>query len=276
MHVQRPGGRLEVKCFREAAAVVFETAVRVNPDEHLCALAKELYENGNRKPLFFAAAFTVELLSKKDCSAWLKEQLFSRKLLGLQSNGSLAPYLAFALRGLLFDSVKQEYVLRTTVTDSLNDGVVSFEYPVGSAGSDEFIQILMDYSEFEVDRELIHIVNTRNEGQRQKFQEYFYQKALKGPTQDRRMYWSGLCQCGAESCKGLLTEFLKHQSSTNGPIEAWRLYSLLRELPGTAESFEEEAQAVYQQIENGTIKVKTWNEEAYWSNVDNARQWRAK
>lgn len=276
MHVQRPGGRLEVKCFREAAAVIFETAVRVNPDEHLCALAEELYENTDRKPLFFTAAFMVKLLGKKDCSVWLKEQLFSRKLFGTHSNGSLAPYLAYALHGLVFDSVKREYVLRTAVTDGVNDTVVSYEYPVGCAVSDELIQVLMEYSEFEVDRELIHIVNTNNEEQCQKFQEYFYQKALKGPTQDRRMYWSGLRQCGSECCRGLLTGFLKHQNSTSGPIEAWRLYSLLRELPGTAAAFDEEAQAVYEQIVNGTIKVKTWNEESYWSNVKNAREWRTK
>lgn len=275
MHVQRPGGRLEVKCFREAAAVIFETAVRVNPDEHLRALAKELYESKSGKPLYFAAALTANLLGQNDCSAWLKEQLFNRKLLGTQSNASLAPYLAFALRGLTFDSIKQQYVLRTAVTDSVNDCVVSYEYPVGSAVSDELIQILMDYSEFEVDRELIHLVNVRDEEQCQKFREYFYQKALKGPTQDRRMYWSGLRQCGAESCEGLLTGFLKHQDSTSGPIEAWRLYSLLHELPGTAAAFDEEAQAVYRQITDGKIRVKTWNEETYWSNVNNARKWRA-
>lgn len=276
MHVKRPGGKIEEKCLKEALSVIFETAVRVNPDENLCALAKELYENESKKTLFFSAAMIARLLDKEDCTGWLREQLFNRKLFGTQSNGSLAPYVAYALRGVVFNTAKQEYVLRTAVTDGVNDTVVYYEYPVGCAVSDELMQLLMEYSEFEVDRELIHIVDTRNERQCEKFQEYFYQKALKGPTQDRRIYWSALWQCGGQCCKGLLTGLLKHQGSTSGPIEAWRLYSLLRELPGNVAEFDAEVQEVYEQIKNGKIRVKTWNEESYWSHVKNVREWRTK
>lgn len=276
MHVQRQGGRLEVKCFKDAVAVILETAVRVNPDKDLCALAEELYEKKNNKTLFFTAAMTAKLLGKEDCAGWLKEQLFFRKLSGIKSNDSLAPYLAYALKGVVFDSVKQQYVMRTSVRNDVNDTIINYEYPVINVISDEFTDLLMEYSEFEVDREFVHIVNTGNEEQRKKFQEYFYKKALKGSTQDRRIYWSGLRQCGCECCKGLLVEYLKHQCSTNGPLEAWKLYSLLRELPGNAAEYDAEVHAAYEQIVNGKIRIKTWNEEYFWSNVENARGWRTK
>lgn len=259
MHVQRQGGRLEVKCFKDAAAVILETAVRVNPDKDLCALAEELYEKKNNKTLFFTAAMTAKLLGKEDCTGWLKEQL------GIKSNDSLAPYLAYALKGVVFDSVKQQYVMRTSVRNDVNDTVINYEYPVINVISDEFTDLLMEYSEFEVDRELVHIVNTGNEEQRKKFQEYFYKRALTAV--DNRIYLICLKQCGCTRCDGLLVHYIKSKSK----IQMWEIYSVLTQLPGNDEAIDAEAKAAQELIKSGKVHVLNWNEEQFWRNVEHAK-----
>lgn len=274
MHV--PVRRLFVKTERirlsKVTPYLLESSIRMTADDGLCALAQELYEKksaNNKGQAYFIAAFTAKLLGKEDCTQWLKEQLFTKTLFGVKKNTSVSPLLARSLKGLEYDNEKG-YILHTYMKDEANETIMSYEFPVTQDIAGKLTDLLIDYSEVEVDREMINLINPENRELCRKLEKYFSQRVKAGVTQDCRTYWAALNKCGCEDCEGLLQGYLKTNSSERG-INSWELYSRLWDMPGSAESFEKEAEVVYKQICEGKIKVQNWREETFLKYVENVK-----
>lgn len=275
MHVPRRCNiKLEIRRFAGAMAYFLESAIRINPDEDLCALAEALYEKKsvtNKNIPYFSAALTAQLLGKEDCSEWLRKQLFVKEITGVKRIGSINNYLANGLKGLIYDEDKETYILQTHVRDIANDVVNIYEQPVTQDIEGKFTELLMEYSALEVDKEIISFLNTKNKELCKKLEEYFYKKAGIVASQDCPIYWAALQKCGSERCEGLLVNFVKKDSSQRG-LSGWDIYSSLWKLPGTAEAFEKEAMEVHKLISEGKVKVNNWNETTFFQYVENVKE----
>ncbi|MBQ8821760.1 MAG: hypothetical protein IJZ82_03900 [Lachnospiraceae bacterium] len=273
MHVpgRRQGYRMETRNFAGAVAYFLEAAIRMGGDEQLYALADSLYERksqNNRGVHYFPAAFVARLLGKEDVSEWLQKQLFVKQLFGRKKNEALCKYLANALKGLVYEESSQTYLLRTMVRDDANEEISNCEKTITQNISGDFMDVLLEYSEMEIDKEIIHFVNPQNQLLCSKLEEYFYKKARTTLVENRRIYWEGLVKCRSEKCEGLLVSYV--QKSNN--LSAWEVYSRLWELPGSVENFEKEAEEVRRLIVDGRVKVRYFSEETYHQYVENVKE----
>ncbi len=252
--------RLEQKNFAEVMAYFLETAIRLKPGEDLCGLAMELYEKkdmADRNSVYFQAAVAARLLGKEDCSGWLREQIFVKGLIKEKKRKDLGEALGLALKGLVYDAERGGYYLQTLMQDDANEVLEAFEQQITQELGGAFMDSLIEYCSEDVDREMIHFVNKDDEECRKKLEEYFYKRALTGPTDSLKYYWKGLKVCGCERCEGLFVEYIMRNNGKE--MHGWAVCQKLWELPGTAEAFEKEAEAVYQMICNGKVKVRYWN-----------------
>ena len=116
-------------------------------------------------------------------------------------------------------------------------------------------------------------INPNNKELCEKLGNYFYKKAKV--VSDGRKYWKGLKKCGFETCEGLLTSYVEKNNKGQGLV-SWQLYYTLQELPGTAASLEEEAEALRELVNSKKVKIRNWTEESFNGMVENAknkREW---
>lgn len=276
MHVpvRRWGIKIERKRLAGAMAYFLESAIRINPDADLCALAQELYEKKsakNNNKFYFSAVLAAKLLDSADCTEWLRNQIFEKGLLGIKKDTSFSAPLETVLEGLYFDESKGSYVLQTRMRDEANEVVTVYEQMVTQDIGGAFSDLLMKYAMLATDRQLVHFVNPKDKESCKKFEEYFYQRALTGPTDGLRNYWAGLRKCGCARCEGLLAEYVKRNSGKRD-LPGWDVYSRLWELPGTAEAFEKEAEAVRKMICDGKVKVRNWNDKHFDEYMENVKE----
>lgn len=258
-------GKIDYKRLDGSLAFVLDTTIRIKPDEDLCRLALELYENESveyRKRLFFTAAFSAKLLGEEDCSEWLREQLYTKGLLGEKKRKDLGDILGLALNGISFDEKNNSYYLQTMMQDETNEIWECIDVPIIQDLSSAFTDVLIDYCCDDVDIRLVRFVNKNNDDCRKRLEEYFRKRALTGPQNRLTYYWRGLRECGYESCEGMLVKYVKQYTDKN-ELGGWDIYSRLWELPGTAESIEKEALVVLDMINAGNVKVRYWNENHY-------------
>ncbi|MBQ9140788.1 MAG: hypothetical protein IJX63_03230 [Lachnospiraceae bacterium] len=263
-------GKIEYKRLDGSLAFFLDTSIRLNPTKDLCELALELYGNEsmkNRNRLFFTAAFSAKLLGKEDCSTWLREQLYTKGLLGEKKRKDLGNELGFALNGIGYNAKSDSYYLQTQMENEISEVWEIFEQPITQDLSGSFTDVLIEYCHDCVDVRLVRFVNSNNEECCKKLEEYFYKRALTGPSDTLTVYWKGLQACGCERCEGLLTEYVSRFNGKN-ELGSWGLYSKMWNLPGTAENFEKEALAVLELFQSGKIKMRYWNEEGYRAQVE--------
>lgn len=265
--------RTEQKGLAEAMAYFLESSIRVVPHEDLRQLAMELYQRKDmedRNILYFQAAVVAKLLEKEDCTKWLRGQIFEKGFLGEKKKKTMSMPLGLALKGLVYDAEKDGYYLQTKMRDDANDVVEVSEQPVTQNIGREFMDLLIEYCSEDVDRQMVHFINKGDEECRKKLEEYFYKRALTGSTEALKCYWAGLRECGCERCEGLFVKYIKRKSGIE-EMSGWNICSSLWELPGTAEAFAREAEAVNQMIRNGEVKVRYWNENSYQEYVENVK-----
>ena len=266
--------RREYKSLSAIMPYLLENSIRLTGDEDLRQLAMELYQKkdkGDKHGLYFPAAVATKLLGKEDCSEWLNQQIFDRGLFGEKKNKSLSRVLGLALRGLVYDEQRKGYFLQTIMQDAVNAEYTTIEQPVTQDVGGTLADVLIKYCSDDVDMEMIHFVNREEEVSCKKLEEYFYKRALTGQTGSLQYYWRGLKACGCKRCDGLLVKYITRRSE-NEELQAWTIYSRLMDLPGTAESFEQETEEVCRLIKEGKIKVSAWYEETYRSYVENIKE----
>lgn len=264
-------GKIDNKYLDGSLAFVLDSSIRIKPDEDLCKLALELYGKGSvnqRNRLLFTPAFSAKLLGKEDCSGWLRDQLYTRNLLGQKKRRDLGSELGAALNGISYDAKKGGYYLQTMMQNETNETWEYINVPIIQDLSGAFTDVLIEYCHDCVDTRLVKFVNKDNEECRKKLEEYFYKRALTGPSEALISYWHGLKACGAESCEGLFVEFVKRYSGKN-EMSGWRLYSRMWDLPGTGESIEKEALVVLDMIKSGKVKINYFTEEGYLAQLEN-------
>ncbi len=264
-------GKIEYRYLNGSLAFVLDTTIRLKPDEELCRLALELYEQENveyRKRPFFAAAFSAKLLGKEDCSGWLRDQLYTKSLLGEKKRKDMGDILGLAMNGISFNEKNDSYYLQTMMQNETNELWEYINVPVIQDLSGAFTDVLIDYCCDDVDLRLVRFVNKNNEDCRKRLEEYFRKRALTGPQNRLTSYWRGLRECGYESCEGMLVKYVKQYTGKN-ELGGWDIYSRLWELPGTAESIEKEALVVLDMINAGNVKVRYWNENHYREYLEN-------
>ena len=251
-------------------AYLLEDSIRWKQDEELCALALELYENQeiqDRNKFFLPAVLVTKLLGEEDCSEWLRKQLYNAGVLGEKKKKDMAAFLGQSLRGLVYDNMRGKYYLQTRIRDDANDGYVLYEQPVKQDIGGAFMDVLIEYCAEEVDERIINFINPRDEVCCRKLEAYFYKRALTGATEKLKTYWTGLRRCNIERCEGLFVKYVKRQ----GEVSGWDICSSVRDLPGTAEALEKEAEAVLQLIQKGEVKVRYhWSENTYRECVEEA------
>lgn len=263
-------GKIDYKRLDGSLAFFLDTSIRLNPSEDLCQLALELYESEsmkNRNRLFFTAAFSAKLLGKEDCSDWLREQLYTKSLLGEKKRKDLGEALGFAMNGIGFDAKNGSYYLQTMMQNETNEMWEYINVPITQDLSGAFTDVLIGYCNDFVDIRLVKFVNKDNEECCKKLEEYFYKRALTGPSDSLHVYWKGLQECGCERCEGLLVEYVSRYSGKN-ELSSWGLYSKMWNLPGTAENLEKEAMAVLELFKSDKVKMRYWNEEGYRAQVE--------
>lgn len=264
-------GKIDYKRLDGSLAFVLDTTIRIKPDEELCRLALELYENESveyRKRLLFTAAFSAKLLGEEECSEWLREQLYTKGLLGEKKRKDLGDILGLAMNGISFDEKTDSYYLQTMMQNETNEMWECIDVPITQDLSGAFTDVLIDYCCDDVDIRLVRFVNKNNEDCRKRLEEYFRKRALTGPQNRLTYYWKGLRECGYESCEGMLVKYVKQYAGRN-ELSGWDIYSRLWELPGTAESIEKEALVVLDMINAGNVKVRYWNENHYREYLEN-------
>jgi len=264
-------GKIDFKRLDASLAFVLDTTIRLKPDEDLCRLALELYGNESveyRKRLFFTVAFSAKLLGEEDCSEWLREQLYTKGLLGEKKRKDLGDILGLAMNGISFNEKTDSYYLQTMMENETNDMWECVDVPITQDLSGAFTDVLIDYCCDDVDIRLVHFVNKNNDDCRKRLEEYFRKRALTGPQNRLTYYWKGLRECGYESCEGMLVKYVKQYTGRN-ELSGWDIYSRLWELPGTAESIEKEAMVVLDMINAGNVKVRYFNENHYREYLEN-------
>ena len=252
--VRRQGIKIERKRLREVVPYLLESSIRLNADVGLCTLAEELTARKSatkQNELYYSALFTAKLLSTEDFGDWLKNQT--------------SRYLVNTIKGLVFDEARACYVLQTLMKDEANETYTVYERPVSQDVDGKLMDYLISLKAVDIDRELMRFFNPQNQALCKKLEEYLYQRALTVGSEDCVYYWIGLRKCGCKRCDGLFVEFMKKETQKGG-IECWRLSSLMDRLPGNRESFEKEAQTVYDMICDGKLNVRGWIPEYYLNN----------
>lgn len=268
MHVGGVYRKLETRNFSGAMAYFLEQTLRTNPDENLCRMAVEFYENNSGKEKrmqYFPAALVAKLISKEDCSKWFEEQIMEKTLLGVRRNAAVGEQLSFIVKNICYDRTKQQYVLKTRIQENANDVIKTFEQCIEQDIAGCFTDMLINFGVWEVDMNMNDLINPNNKEQCEKLEAYFYKRALEHSS--GRGYWSLLKKCGCEKCDGLFVWYLKKHNE-----DYWMLGYLLDELPGDAESLEREAKAAYDLICDGKIKIRGWDQKAYLQAVENTKQ----
>ena len=256
----------------EIVAARLKEAIQRNADVSLCALAEELYgtkNSHNKNAAYFSAVATAKLLGTEDCAEWLRSQLFPKSLLGTKKNSDLRHLLAEVLACLNYEEKAGGYCLKIKVWDEADEQKQCYVQPVPQDIAGAFTDILMEYSDSEVDEELMSFINPANKELCEKLGDYFYKKAKV--VTDGRTYWKGLRRCGFETCEGLLTSYVSKNGGAKG-IEAWQMYYSLRELPGTAAAIEGEAEALRQLVSAGKVQIRNWNEQYFTQYVDSVKE----
>ncbi len=260
----------EVKGFSEIMPYFLEMAIRLNPEEELCALAEELFEKKskkNRNIPYFTAVLTAKMLGKEDCSEWLKKQMFAAGVEGKKKK-SLSNYIVNAIKGLVYHENKNRYVLRTYLRNDVTNTDNIYEQPVTQDIVGKVTDLFIEYASADIDREMSYFVNQKDKEYCKRLGDYFYRRAKVVVEQDRRFYWMALKECGYEKCEGLLVSYV--QRNTN--LSAWDVYSRLWELPGNVESFEKEIEEVHKMIRDGKVTVQNWNETVFYRYAENVKE----
>lgn len=235
-------------------ADMLKRTLSITADPEMGKFAITLYEEKLRGKenweIYFPAAALGHLFADEDCSGWLSAQLLSPR-----RPAKLYESLCNAWSGIMWSEGRQEFVFRTVGRDfdMMDDYIVYYEHGLKQDIPGRIADVLMQCKDGHIDSHLLaKCVNTKNDTDRLKLEEYFYKRALV--VGDNRSYLRTLKSLGCRRCEGLAVHYFKNRS---GKTFLWELKQFESYyLPGDAKAKYEELQKVYDLIKRGKVSYQ--------------------